>query len=299
MAANPLNTTLSALSEVKLAALARAANRLMTRDARHMRGSTCHKTRTGSSHEFIDFKNYMAGDDRRRIDWRASARTHHTQVRRYHDDAANHWLICLDRSASMGLWNQTKWRLALQLAAAWSYLALHSGNSVGLLTFSQQVDGLCPLGRGRPQYNHILQWLNRSEVRSYGGGSNLITSCSQIKAHCSIVVLSDFLSPDTMQHALERFCGLSAGLHVLQILSPQECLLPPDASVSLRDIESGQTLDNIGSDSASAAARTTLQQLQQELVAYCRRREITMSHCLSDEAYLDVLSRHFKRLLLT
>ena len=278
-----------------LSRLARAADRILSRRPLHHHGHKSHHNRAGHSQEFIDHRNYARGDDLRAIDWRASARSQYTQVRRYHDEAANSWLICLDRSASMGVWGKEKWNLAVQMAAAWSYLALHSGNSAGLLAFSNDVDLVCPVGRGDVQYRSILNYLNRTRVSNQGGGSNLSSCASYIKPRSSIVVISDFLTPDTMRAAMDHFFKIATAVHLIQIISPNECCLPPGATATLRDIESGQSI-HINTASAATAAEQQLGQLKKALENYCHAREFTLTSCLADAPWFQVLSDHFKRM---
>jgi uncharacterized protein (DUF58 family) len=282
------------MNESNLSRLARAAMPILCRRPLHHHGYKAHRNRAGHSQEFIDHRNYVCGDDLRAIDWRASARSQHPQVRRYHDEASNHWIICLDRSASMGLWEQKKWNLAVQMAAAWSFLALHSGNGVGLLVFSDAIDLVLPIGRGNIQYRTVLHYLNQIRALDHGRGSNLRTCGSHIKPRSSIVVISDFLAPDGMQTALNHFYKIATSVHLIQILSPNECNLPSAATTTLRDIESDQRI-HIDAAGASASAEEQLALLKQNLASYCHAREFMLTSCLADASWFQVLSTHFKR----
>ena len=112
----------------------------------------------------------LPGDDPRRVDWRASARARHPLVRRYRDERAGEWLICLDRSASMGLVPDL-WPRALQLAAGLAYLIMHFEHRVGLALFSDRVDHLVPPGRGQHAFLALVRALAQAQPEGAGGAS--------------------------------------------------------------------------------------------------------------------------------
>ncbi len=58
----------------------------------------------GSGLEIHDFRPYQPGDDPRRIDWRAYARSDTLVVRRPRKEVAPRLQVALDLSASMGVW---------------------------------------------------------------------------------------------------------------------------------------------------------------------------------------------------
>src|ERR1700722_20698649 len=55
----------------------------------------------GVSVEFADYREYTPGDDLKRIDWRAYARSNKFQIKRYEEESNLRATIVLDASASM------------------------------------------------------------------------------------------------------------------------------------------------------------------------------------------------------
>ena len=94
----------------------------------------------GGSVEFSEHKIYAPGDDPKRIDWHAWAKTDRLHIKRYEDESALKLHILLDRSASMGFATpdapQSKAELGERLAFALAYLAVRQSDSVTLTTFS-------------------------------------------------------------------------------------------------------------------------------------------------------------------
>ena len=62
-----------------------------------------HRSKTfGSSCEFADYRDYVAGDDVTKIDWNAYARFDKLYLKLYLDERQMHTRIYIDASRSMG-----------------------------------------------------------------------------------------------------------------------------------------------------------------------------------------------------
>ena len=74
--------------------------------------------RPGSSLEFMDHRDYQPGDDLRRIDWSAYARTDRLTVKLYREEVSPHLDIMLDGSRSMNLESTAKLQATLEIGRA-------------------------------------------------------------------------------------------------------------------------------------------------------------------------------------
>src|SRR3954465_4971244 len=74
--------------------------------------------RKGQSVEFADFRNYVAGDDLRFIDWNTYARLDRLFLKMFLEEEDLHFYALLDASQSMSFGTPTKLHYAKQLAAA-------------------------------------------------------------------------------------------------------------------------------------------------------------------------------------
>ncbi len=83
--------------------------------------------RPGSSLEFMDHRGYQPGDDLRRIDWAAYARSDRLSVKLYRQEVDPHVDVLLDGSRSMALAETAKARAALGLAAILATAAENAG----------------------------------------------------------------------------------------------------------------------------------------------------------------------------
>lgn len=298
MEENTLNQALSDITDTSLLHLGRVADRLLAGKPLSASGQWSRKNRAGRGMEFLDYREYVIGDDLRNIDWRATARSRTPQIRRRRDEAASEWVICLDGSASMSLPDRGKWNLAIQLAAALAYLILRQGNRVSLLVFSDRIDIACPAGRGQLQYGKILRLLKNAQPRTSGGSSALSSCASRIRQQACVAVISDFLAKDAMQGSLDELLHLGGNLHAFQVLSTGECDFGKSESYLLEDVETGEQATVNSSDAARQASQR-LDQLQQELATYCSKRGAPFTACKTDQQWNRVLATYLKKLSLS
>jgi len=281
---------LAQVNETELRKLSRAAQWLDIGQPAFGTGQRPHRTRPGQGTEFLDFRHYRPGEDVRRMDWRVSARRGKPFVRTYHDELSADWVLCVDRSASMGLPDGGKWTLAVQTAAAFAYLLLNLGNRVALVTFSAHVDERIPLGRGRLQYLRIAAALRRSEAEAAGGGSSLAGTSSALAPGTHLAIFSDFLKPDGMRADLETLRSPGRKIHAIQILSASDEEVRDQSVRSVRDIESGE-LVTLGPE-ARRNAHDRLRQMRDALAAFSARNGIRFSFCAATDRWQDVILRH-------
>ena len=80
--------------------------------------------RKGQSVEFADFRNYVAGDDLRFIDWNMYARLDKLFLKLFMEEEDLHFYTLIDVSPSMQFGSPTKFQYAKQLAGALGYIGL-------------------------------------------------------------------------------------------------------------------------------------------------------------------------------
>jgi uncharacterized protein (DUF58 family) len=95
----------------------------------------------GFSVEFAEHREYVPGDDIRHMDWKVYGRTGRLYLKQYEEETNLICYLMLDISESMhyGSHSVTKYDYACLTVAALSYLILHQQDSVGLVTFDDQV----------------------------------------------------------------------------------------------------------------------------------------------------------------
>ena len=129
----------------------------------------------GSSTDFAEHRQYMPGDDIRRIDWRVFARTDRFYVKEFEADTNTNFLAILDVSPSMRYKGASgsrvsKLEYACFLTAALAYFSSGQRDRVGLATFDHGiVDYVPPSARHLRQVLYALDRANRAgQVRGPG-----------------------------------------------------------------------------------------------------------------------------------
>ena len=92
--------------------------------------------------EFAEYRKYVQGDDTRRLDWKAFARTDRHYIKEFEADTNLLAHMIVDTSGSMEFADKgiSKIEFARQIAATLSYLAVHQGDAAGLSCISKKLD---------------------------------------------------------------------------------------------------------------------------------------------------------------
>jgi uncharacterized protein (DUF58 family) len=95
----------------------------------------------GQGTEFDSLREYVAGDDVRSIDWRASARTSEVMVRTWRPERGRHLLLVLDtgRTSAGRVGDAPKLDVAMDAALLLAALASRAGDRVDLLAYDRML----------------------------------------------------------------------------------------------------------------------------------------------------------------
>ena len=100
----------------------------------------------GQSVEFLQHREYVRGDDLRRVDWKVWGRQDRLYVKEFEEETNLRLTLVVDASASMeygrGLF--TKFDYAATLAASLAWLAISHQDAVGCVLFDDRVRASTP-----------------------------------------------------------------------------------------------------------------------------------------------------------
>src|SRR5215213_5124732 len=119
--------------------------------------------RKGQSVEFADFRNYVAGDDLRLLDWNLYARLDKLIIKLFMEEEDLHFYTLIDASMSMDFGDPTKLQYAKQLAAALGFIGLIRTDRVRIETLGQSASNRGPVLRGRRGVWRMIDYLNSIE----------------------------------------------------------------------------------------------------------------------------------------
>lgn len=256
----------------------------------------------GSSVEFADYRQYVPGDDFRRIDWNAFARFDNLLLKLFREEEdLNLYLLC-DRSASMGFGKPDKFDYARRAAAALAYIALHNGDRVSLYMFGAEQAGESPVAdalRGRRGRGTIFEVFTFLENARTGGQADLAASVQYLlgtKAKPGIVViLSDMLGPDDCDGPLKRLAYEKFQPMIVHIMAPEELDPAVGGDFRLTDSETGEHVDVSPTQRMVDAYREQLDRFRRRLTAAARRRGAEYVFASTDTPLEDLILRWMRR----
>ena len=229
------NSTMNRIERMRLNPMRRLTNRSR---GEHLAG------KGGSSTDFADYRDYVAGDDMRYVDWNIFARLRRPYIKQFLHEEELHVVIMVDASSSMLF--EDKLLKARQLAAAFGIMGLLNVERVSVYAIHQQKDEpwMLPPGSGRTRIRQLLQFLENIE----GGGNIPVERAidTMLRFHRGrgiAILLSDFLTFADLTRSLNLL--FSSGLEVwgLQILGEAETNPTLEGDLRLVDSETGETLD--------------------------------------------------------
>lgn len=192
--------------------------------------------RKGQSVEFADFRNYVAGDDLRLLDWNLYARLEKLIIKLFLEEEDLHFYTLIDASLSMDFGSPTKLEYAKQLAAALAFIGLIRADRVRIETLAQGVSERGPVWRGRPSVWRMLQQMEAIEPE---GQTSLATGvknfCHRNPGRGIVVFISDLMDKDGYETALKYFVSHQVDCFVIHLLSQEE--LEPDVKGDLRLVD--------------------------------------------------------------
>ena len=201
----------------------------------------------GNGLELDRIRPYEPGDDVRKIDWNATARTLTPHVREdVPERQLTAWLL-LDHSPSMhfGTAERRKADVAEGAALVVGRFAARRGNRLGIVTFGGGFDTVLPPARGRRGMLGLIRALETEPPEEGHGPTSPAKALALVGATRStagvVVIASDFRGPRDWIPALTNVAGRHAVI-ALEITDPREDALVDVGELTLIDPETGRTL---------------------------------------------------------
>ncbi len=199
----------------------------------------------GVGTELAQIREWEPGDDVRRIDWNATARTNTVQVRvDVAERALTSWVL-LDVSPSMrfGTADRRKWDVAEGVAVAMGHLASRRGNRIGVATFGGNPSLTLPPRQGRSGLLGVLLAVRRDPETERLGPTSVGAALRQVarvaRQRALVVIVSDFRGPRDWRAPLLQLAARHSVVAV-EIRDPKEQALPNVGHIWLVDPETGR-----------------------------------------------------------
>ncbi len=230
----------------------------------------------GSSCEFADYRDYVPGDDVSKIDWNAYARFDKLYQKLYLDERQMHTKIYIDASRSMNHGaDDEKATQAIKLAAAFAYLSICEMDRVSIYTISggeliEVVSGMV----GKDSYLNCINKLNEIEFTSDAKISDAILPSSVGHGDGFSILISDFLTDDDYEQAIDRLAQAKRDVVCVQILSREEINPQIRGKMHLFDVETPSKFFRKKIDADIIRAyKDALRYVIDRIRGYCESRE--------------------------
>lgn len=197
--------------------------------------------RQGGAGEFADFREYAAGEDLRRLDWKVLARTGRAYTRLHQDETNFVCTVVLDVSASMRFGSpQTKLEYAQYLTTALGQIIVWQQDQVGLGLAADRLREFLPPGGTE---GHLQRVHGAIETAATVPATNLAASLRELFQRLTrrgvLIVVSDFLvdDPEDLFAAVRLFRHRSWEVIALHVVHPDEERLPDGSAFRFDGLE--------------------------------------------------------------
>ena len=254
----------------------------------------------GQSVEFADYRNYVAGDDLRYLDWNLFGRLEKLFLKLYEEERELPVRIFLDCSESMNFGVPRKFDFARQVAAAIGYVALCGFDRVSIVPFPNEGENAVTAGalravRGRKS---SLQFFQNIVKLNCGAGANfneaLRRGALEARQAGVAIVLTDFLDPSGYEKGLNALVGRGFQINAVQILSPDELAPGTYGDLKLVDSETGTIQEVTFGRYRMNAYQQTVQNYIQKLREFSSSRGINFFSVSSATKLEDLLLKQLR-----
>jgi uncharacterized protein (DUF58 family) len=195
----------------------------------------------GFSVEFSQHREYVPGDDIRHVDWKVYGRTERYYLKQYEEETNLVCWLLLDISESMQYRSGpvSKYDYACMVAAAMAYLILHQQDSVGLVTYDDDVRKFLKPTSQPSHLKEIVHVMNQGATREKTHLAPIFHDLAERIVHRGLVfVISDLFDdvPDLLA-ALKHLRHKRHEVVVFHVLDRAELEFPFQEATLFRGLE--------------------------------------------------------------
>ena len=248
----------------------------------------------GSSLEFSEYRKYVPGDDKRRLDWRAYGRSDRYYVREFEADTNLRLCLVVDTSGSMGFAGNgelPKLDYARRLAAALAYLAVGQGDAVALYSAGASLRREIPAKRNPSHLRKVLDEIGALRAEGETGLVPCLHAVAEkVRQRALVVVISDlFVRPEPLGGALQHLRFRKHDVAVFQLLDPMEIHFDCQRTTRFVDME-GNTTIIADPDVVRREYQRALAAHLEAIDGLVRDSHVDYHRVVTDQAYDRVLS---------
>lgn len=162
--------------------------------------------RIGHSLEFEQIKGYVAGDDIRTINWKATAKANHLMVNQYMEETSQAFYSIIDkgRAMQMSFNDMTLLDYAINSTLATSHVVLRKHDRAGMMTFSKDIEDVIVADQRPSQMRLISETLYNVKTNFHESSFDRLYAMIRKKVtHRSIMLMyTNFETLDSLHRQL-------------------------------------------------------------------------------------------------
>ncbi|MGE3316920.1 MAG: DUF58 domain-containing protein [Planctomycetaceae bacterium] len=180
----------------------------------------------GQSVEFVQHREYVPGDDFRRIDWKVWSKTDRYYIKQYEEDTNLRTTLMVDISESMqfGTGPLSKYEYGCTIAAALAYLLLKQQDAVSLVAFDEAIRARVPASSRQTHLQAILKALDSQTPAKKTGMYDILRRVAEEKSlRGMVVIISDlFADRESLFKGLNLLRHRGHDVLVMHVLDDEE-----------------------------------------------------------------------------
>jgi len=199
----------------------------------------------GQSVEFLQHREYVRGDDLRRVDWKVWGRQDRLTVKEFEEETSLRLTLLVDASASMDYspppasGRPTKYELAATLAASLAWLALSHGDAAGCGLFDDRLRGNVPARTRKSQLGEICELLESPRNAGESDFQPVLRRLAEtLPRRGMVVVISDLLGDrEGILRGLKLLAKRGHDLAILHVMDDDELDFPFEGPTRFEGLE--------------------------------------------------------------
>jgi len=236
----------------------------------------------GNSVEFSDFREYMIGDDIRRIDWNAYGRFDKLFVKLFMEEKEGIFQIFLDCSESMKFGERSKEVCSKRIAGALSYIVLENGDRLYLNSLKDDHVITAGSFSGMQSFVRCIKYIEQTPM---GGSNDLLRSIKErdFKYRGLSFLITDGYTDD-LEEIIKYLKYKKQDVVIIHVLSDEELDPAYEGTLNLLDSEEDDSLRVSFSASAIKTYKESLDVFLNYTENTCKKYSVTYIRVSSSDS---------------
>ena len=231
----------------------------------------------GQSVEFRQHRQYTPGDDLRHVDWQVWARQDRLYIKQYESDEKMQVNLLVDISNSMTFGNGhlNKFEYGATIAVCLAYLAIRNQDSVGCMTFDNEIRNRLRPMSNKSQLHAIMSVLDAATLESKTDMTKILGNAAEsLTKRGMVILISDLLSDSAATlKSLRLLTQRGHDVLVFHVMDDEEIDFPFTGPTKFQDMESDTTV-NCNPKALKAGYLDALNEFLDELRRGCAKSAI-------------------------